>query len=151
MRHAQQFLQLHTAHRRADAAHLVNSLIEHEQIRTTLTKARTAHRLTDNMITLAKKGTLASRKQAASFLGAGAALSKLFNELGKRYAARPGGYTRLIHDFPRRGDGSPMAVLELIDRVPKPVTTQKKEGKDKKAAPVKAPAKKFEAPAKASK
>ena len=117
MRHANQFLRLHTAHNRADASHLVQSLLEHEQIRTTLTRAKIAIRLTDRMITLAKKGTLASHRQAAGFLGDGPALRKLFKELGKRYQARQGGFTRLMRDFPRKGDGAPMAVLELIDQI----------------------------------
>lgn len=153
MRHANQFLRLHTAHNRSDAARLVGSLIEHEQVRATLGRAKTAMRLTDRMISLAKAGTLASRRQAASFLGEGPALGKLFKEIGKRYLARQGGFTRLIRDFPRKGDGAPMAILELVDRVVKPVTTQKKsgKGKEKTTADTKAPAKKLAAAGQASK
>ncbi len=145
MRHAHQFLRLHTAHNRADAARLVESLLEHEQIRTTLSKAKIAHRLTDRMITLGKSGTLANRRLAASFLGDGPALEKLFGEIGKRYQSRQGGYTRLMRDVPRKGDGAPMALVELVDRVPKPVTTKKKTGKEKIKTELKAPAKKVEA------
>ncbi len=148
MRHTHQFLRLHTAHSRADAAHLVGSLIEHEQIHTTLSRAKVAVRLTDKMITLAKGGSLANRRLAASFLGDVPALGKRFKEIGKRYENRPGGFTRLIRDFPRKGDGAPMAIIELVDRVIKPVSTEKKAGKDKAAAGLKPPAKKFAAAAK---
>lgn len=141
MRHAHQFLRLHTAHSRADAARLVEGLLEHEQIRTTLSKAKVAHRLADRMISLGKTGTLANHRLAASFLGDGPALKKLFGEIGKRYASRQGGYTRLMRDVPRKGDGAPMAVLELVDRVPKPITTKKKTGKEKIKTDLKAPAK----------
>ena len=132
MRHANQFLRLHTAHNRADAAHLVASLLEHDMIKTTLTKAKTALRLSDGMIRLAKIGSLASRRQASAFLGNAPVLSRLFGEIAKRYASRPGGFTRLVRDLPRKGDGAPMAILELVDRPPKPVTTEKKTAKEKK-------------------
>ena len=151
MRHAHQFLRLHTAHSRADAARLVESLLEHEQIRTTLSNAKVAHRMADRMITLGKSGTLASHRIAASFLGDGPALKKLFGEIGKRYQSRVGGYTRLMRDVPRKGDGAPMALVELVDRVPKPVTTQKKTGKEKFKTDLKAPAKKAQAGAQAAK
>ena len=145
MRHAHQFLRLHAAHRLADARRLVGSLIEHEQVRTTLIRAKAAMRLTDRMISLAKDGTLASRRAAAGFLGEGPAVGKLFKEIGKRYQARQGGFTRLIRAIPRKGDGAPMAILELVDRVVKPITTKKKAGKDKTTADTKAPAKKLTA------
>lgn len=151
MRHANQYLRLHTAHRRADAAHLVEGLLEHEQIRTTLSNAKTAMRLADRMISLAKVGTMAARRVAASFLGDVPVVGKLFKEIGKRYQARQGGFTRLIRDLPRRGDGSPMAILELVDRVVKPVSTEKKTGKAKGKADTKAPVKKLEAAGKSAK
>ncbi len=135
MRHAKQFLRLHTAHRRADAGHVVASLIEHEQIHTTLTRAKVAVRLTDRMITLAKAGTLAAHRKASILIGDGVALKKLFAEMGKRYQARKGGFTRLVRVMPRKGDGSPMAIVELIDRVPKPVTTEKAGAKEKAKKP----------------
>ena len=131
MRHAKQFLRLNTSHRAATASNVVNSLIEHEQLRTTLTRAKVAGRSTDKLITLAKAVTLSAQRQAASFLGDGVALKKLFSEIGKRYQTRKGGFTRLVRDLPRKGDGSPMAIVELIDRVPKPVTTEKAAAKEK--------------------
>ncbi len=151
MRHAHQALRLHTSRRRSAASHIVTGLLEHEQIKTTLANAKAAMRLTDKMITLAKYGTLAHRRQAASFLGDASVIKKLFGELGKRYASRQGGYTRLMRDFNRKGDGAPMAILELVDRVAKPVATEKPQPKGQKKAPLKAPAKKAEAQAAAAK
>ena len=151
MRHAKQFLRLNTPRRRAAASHLVGSLLEHEQIRTTLTKAKVTQRMTDRMITLGKAGTLASQRQAAAFLGNERALRKLFQEIGKRYQTRAGGYTRLVRDFPRKGDGSPMAIIELIDRPPKPIATEKPAGKEKKKAQAGATPKKQEAVAQGAK
>ena len=90
------------------------------------------------MITLAKSGTLADHRKASEFLGQGPVLHKLFKEMGKRYASRPGGYTRLMRDFPRKGDGAPMAIVELVDRVLKPVTTEKKSSKEKLKPAIKA-------------
>src|SRR5208282_4925465 len=89
--------------------------IQRERIETTVAKAKAARPLAEWMITLAKQGDLAARRQAASYLLNPAAVKFLFGELSKRYAARPGGYTRLVHAGWRKGDGADVAVLELVD------------------------------------
>ncbi len=94
------------------------SLLTHEQINTTLPKAKELRRIADKMITLGKKGTLHSRRQAASFLRDDAAVLKLFSTLADRYKERPGGYTRVLKSGFRYGDSAPMAVIELVDRDP---------------------------------
>jgi large subunit ribosomal protein L17 len=93
----------------------VTSLIEKERIETTVAKAKEARPLAEWMITLAKQGDLAARRQAAAYLLNPAAVKFLFGELSKRYATRPGGYTRLVHAGWRKGDGADVAVLELVD------------------------------------
>jgi len=93
----------------------VTSLIEKERIETTVAKAKEARPLAEWMITLAKQGDLAARRQAAAYLLNPAAVKFLFDELSKRYATRPGGYTRLVHAGWRKGDGADVAVLELVD------------------------------------
>ncbi len=92
----------------------MTSLIQGERIETTVAKAKEARPLAEWMITLAKQGDLAARRQAAAYLLAPAAVKFLFEELGKRYASRPGGYTRLVHAGWRKGDGADLAVLELV-------------------------------------
>jgi len=104
-----------TEHRRSLLRNLVTSLIEKERIETTVTKAKAARPLAEWMITLAKQGDLAARRQAASYLLNPRAVKFLFEELSKRYATRAGGYTRLVHAGWRKGDGADIAVLELVD------------------------------------
>ena len=99
-------------------ANMAVSLLTHEQINTTLPKAKELRRIADKMITLGKKGTLHSRRQAASFLRDDAAVLKLFSTLADRYKERPGGYTRVLKSGFRYGDSAPMAVIELVDRDP---------------------------------
>jgi large subunit ribosomal protein L17 len=96
---------------------LVTNLIEAEpeRIVTTVTKAKAARPMVDKMITLAKRDTLHSRRQAASFLNTPAAVKKLFDKLGTRFGQRPGGYSRVVRIGPRKGDGAELAVLELVD------------------------------------
>jgi len=108
-------LSRNTEHRRALLRNLVTSLIQEERIETTVAKAKAARPLAEWIITLGKKGDLAARRQAASYLLNPAAVKFLFEELGKRYAARTGGYTRLVHAGWRKGDGADVAVLELVD------------------------------------
>jgi large subunit ribosomal protein L17 len=93
---------------------LVTNVIEHERITTTVTRAKAAKPLVDKMITLAKRDTLHTRRQAASFLETPDAVKKLFDKLGPRFGQRAGGYTRIVHLGPRRGDGSEMVKLELV-------------------------------------
>ena len=99
-------------------ANMAVSLLTHEQINTTLPKAKELRRIADKMITLGKRGTLHSRRQAASFLRDDAAVLKLFSTLADRYKERPGGYTRVLKSGFRYGDSAPMAVIELVDRDP---------------------------------
>ena len=99
-------------------ANMAVSLLTHEQIKTTLPKAKELRRVADKMITLGKKGTLHSRRQAASFLRDDAVVLKLFTILAERYQDRPGGYTRVLKAGYRYGDSAPMAVIELLDRDP---------------------------------
>ena len=108
-------LSRNTEHRRALLRNLVTSLIQRERIETTVAKAKAARPLAEWMITLAKRGDLASRRRAAGYLLEPAAVKFLFDELAKRYAARAGGYTRLVHAGWRQGDGADLAVLELVD------------------------------------
>ena len=105
-----------SSHRKALFSNLVCSLIEHEQITTTLPKAKDLRHFADKMITLAKKNTLASRRQAIAFLRSNEIVKKLFDTLGKRYEKRNGGYTRVLKAGFRYGDCAPMAVIEYVDR-----------------------------------
>jgi large subunit ribosomal protein L17 len=93
---------------------LVTSVIEHERIVTTVPKAKAVKPLVDKMITLAKRDTLHSRRQAAEFLVSPAAVKKLFDKLGTRFGQRAGGYTRVVRLGNRKGDGAEQAMLELV-------------------------------------
>jgi large subunit ribosomal protein L17 len=103
-------------HRSALLASLASALIKHEQIATTLPKAKELRRVADRLITLAKRGDLHARRLAFSRIRDDAMVSKLFETLGPRYADRPGGYTRVLKAGFRYGDSAPMAVIELVDR-----------------------------------
>lgn len=100
--------------RRALLRNLVTSVIVEERIKTTVPKAKAAQPLVDKMITLAKRDTLHSRRQAASFLQTPAAVQKLFDKLGTRFGQREGGYTRVVRLGWRKGDGAEEAMLELV-------------------------------------
>lgn len=93
---------------------LVTSVIEKERVITTVTKAKAAKPLVDKMITLAKRDTLHSRRQAAAFLKTPQAVKKLFDTLGARFSQRQGGYCRITRLGPRQGDGAELAMLELV-------------------------------------
>jgi len=95
---------------------MMNSLIEHEVIKTTLPKAKELRRVIEPMITLAKEATLANRRLAFDRLRDRDSVTKLFNDLGPRFNARPGGYTRILKMGFRVGDNAPMALVELVDR-----------------------------------
>lgn len=105
-----------SGHRQAMLSNMAASLIEHEQIVTTLPKAKDLRRVMDRYITLAKRGDLNSRRLAASRLRNEGMAKKLFDVLGPRYADRPGGYTRVLKAGFRYGDSAPRAVIELVDR-----------------------------------
>jgi large subunit ribosomal protein L17 len=102
------------AHRRATLRNLVTNLIEKERIQTTLLRAKAARPLAERMITLGKRDSLHTRRQAAAFLTTPAATKKLFADLAPRFADRPGGYTRIVRTGWRIGDGAELAVLEFI-------------------------------------
>ena len=118
MRHkkGQRKLQRTTSHRLAMLSNMVTSLLEHERIETTIPKAKEARPLAERIITLGKRGGLANVRLAARTVRNKAVLSKVFGDLAKRYASRPGGYTRIVRTGFRRGDAAEMAILELVDR-----------------------------------
>ena len=103
-------------HRLAMLRNMMNSLIEHEAIKTTLPKAKELRRVIEPMITLAKEPTVANRRLAFNRLRDRDSVTKLFNELGPRFKTRPGGYTRILKMGFRVGDNAPMAFVELVDR-----------------------------------
>lgn len=103
-------------HRKAMFANMAAALIKHEQIVTTLPKAKDLRRVTERLITLAKRGDLHARRVVASRLRDDAMVAKLFETIGPRYKERPGGYTRVLKAGFRYGDSAPMAVIELVDR-----------------------------------
>ncbi|MCZ6861703.1 MAG: 50S ribosomal protein L17 [Alphaproteobacteria bacterium] len=105
-----------SSHRKAMLANMAAALIKHEQIKTTVPKAKELRRSVDKLITLGKRGTLHARRQAMSALGDRAMAQKLFGTLAERYASRKGGYTRVMRAGYRYGDSAPMAIIELVDR-----------------------------------
>ena len=107
-----------SSHRLAMLRNMMNSLIEHEVIKTTVPKAKELRRVVEPMITLAKEATVANRRLAFDRLRDRDSVVKLFNELGPRFKARPGGYTRILKMGFRVGDNAPMALVELVDRAP---------------------------------
>ncbi len=104
------------SHRKAMFMNMANALIKHEQIVTTLPKAKELKAVIDKVITLGKKGTLAHRRQAFAQLRDEAMVAKLFGTLAPRYAERSGGYSRVLKLGFRKGDMAPVAVIELVDR-----------------------------------
>ena len=118
MRHGNGLRKLNrtSAHRQAMLRNMMNSLIEHEAIKTTVPKAKELRRVVEPMITLAKNDSVANRRLAFARLRDDASVAKLFTELGPRYSARPGGYTRILKMGFRVGDNAPMAFVELVDR-----------------------------------
>ena len=103
------------SHRKALYANLTAELIEHERIKTTVTKAKAVKPIAEQMITLGRRGDMHARRQAVAFLGSKDIVHKLFAELGPRYAERPGGYSRIVRLGPRPGDSAEMVYLELVD------------------------------------
>ena len=103
-----------TEHRMAMLRAMVTFLLENGRIETTVARAKEVAPLCEKMITLAKKNTLASRRQAMAFVTKEAVVAKLFSEIAPKYAERNGGYTRIIKTGPRRGDCAEMAIIELV-------------------------------------
>jgi len=118
MRHAKGYRRLNRTHehRKALWANMAGSLIEHEQIKTTLPKAKELRPIVEKLVTLAKKGDLHSRRQARAQLKEDQYVSKLFDVLGPRYVERKGGYLRVLKAGFRYGDMAPMAIIEFVDR-----------------------------------
>jgi len=139
MRHLKSGFKLgkQPAHRRAVLRNLVTNLIVNERITTTILRAKATRRLAEKMITLGKRDTLHTRRQAAAFLQTPVATKKLFADLAPRFADRPGGYTRIIRRGWRIGDGAELAILEFIGS-----ELKKKEKKPKREAAVEEPAEK---------
>lgn len=118
MRHRQSGRKLNrnSSHRKAMFRNMAASLLDHEMIRTTLPKAKELRRVAEPLITLAKQDSVANRRLAFSRLRDREVVTKLFNDLGPRYQARPGGYLRILKCGFRTGDNAPMAIVELVDR-----------------------------------
>ncbi|MGH6933725.1 MAG: 50S ribosomal protein L17 [Dongiaceae bacterium] len=108
----------HTGHRKALFGNLAAALLKHEQIKTTLPKAKDLRPIVEKLITLGKRGGLHARRQALSVLKSEALAQKLIGPLAERYKDRKGGYTRVLKAGFRHGDMAPMAVIELVDRDP---------------------------------
>ena len=117
MRHQLSGRQLsrNSPHRRAMLRNMAASLLRHETIRTTLPKAKELRRVVEPLITLAKTDNDARRRLAFSRLRDAEVVTKLFTDLGRRFQARRGGYTRILHMLPRPGDAAPMALMQLVD------------------------------------
>ncbi|AXR07852.1 50S ribosomal protein L17 [Salinimonas sediminis] len=118
MRHRKSGRQLNrnSSHRQAMFKNMAGSLVKHEVIKTTLPKAKELRRVIEPLITLAKQDSVANRRLAFARTGDKEVVGKLFNDLGPRYEARPGGYTRILKCGYRAGDSAPMAFVELVDR-----------------------------------
>ncbi len=107
-----------STHRKAMFANMAAALLKHEQIKTTLPKAKDLRPVVDRLITLGKRGSLHARRQAYSLLRDDTVTKKLFSKLAERYRERPGGYTRVLRAGFRYGDSAAMAIIELVDRDP---------------------------------
>ncbi len=120
MRHARGYRRLNRTHehRKALFANLAGSLIEHEQIKTTLPKAKELRPIVEKLVTLAKRGDLHARRLVASQLKQDQHVARLFEILGPRYKERQGGYLRILKAGFRYGDMAPMAIIEFVDRDP---------------------------------
>ena len=137
------------AHRKAMLANMVSSLIEHGQIKTTITKAKEARRFADKMITLGKKGDLHRRRLAISRLRDKDAVKKLFDEIAPQYAQRNGGYTRIIKLGRRVGDAAEMCILQLVESDDVAAKSKKPAKKAAKKTEAEAPVKEEKAEVKA--
>lgn len=118
MRHRKVGRQLNrnSSHRKAMFMNMTNSLFKHELIKTTLPKAKELRRFAEPLITIGKNDSVSQRRLAFSRMRDREMVTKLFNELGPRYKARPGGYLRILKCGNRAGDAAPMAYVELVDR-----------------------------------
>jgi large subunit ribosomal protein L17 len=140
MRHQLSGRQLsrNSPHRHAMLRNMSVSLLRHETIRTTTPKAKELRRVVEPLITLAKKDSEANRRVAFSRLRDSDVVTKLFEDLGPRFKARPGGYTRILHLAPRPGDSAPMSLMQLVDGPAKAEAPAEEAGAKKKTAKKKA-------------
>ena len=138
-----------SSERRALFCNLACSLIKHEQIKTTLPKAKDLRPYVEKLITIASKNTLASRRHAISILRDRSVVTKLIDEVAPRFASRAGGYTRIVKAGNRFGDNAPMAIIELVDHVFKEKSTEDEPANDVKEAKAKTSEKSTTAKAKA--
>src|SRR3954470_13875869 len=133
-------LSRNSSHRHAMLRNMSVSLLRHETIKTTLPKAKELRRVVEPLITLAKIDGDANRRLAFARLRDAEVVEKLFEDLGPRFKARPGGYTRILRMLPRAGDNAPMALMQLVDRPAakvageEPAAAKKKASRKKKAA-----------------
>jgi large subunit ribosomal protein L17 len=136
MRHGHGLRKLNrtTSHRLAMFRNMAVALLTHEQIKTTLPKAKELRRVVEPMITMGKTATLANRRLAYSRLRDHGTVSKLFGELGPRYAKRNGGYLRILKSGFRKGDNAPMALVTLMDRAESAPAGRREEKQKKQAA-----------------
>ena len=164
MRHGLTGRQLsrNTPHRWAMLRNMAASLLRHETIKTTVPKAKELRRFVEPLITLGKTDSMANRRRAFAKLRDAEVVDKLFGELGPRFKARPGGYTRILHMAPRAGDNADMALMALVDRAApaaeeakpadegekKPKARKKKAAEPAAEAAAEEPAKKPRAPRK---
>jgi len=126
-------LSRNSSHRHALLRNMSVALLRHETIRTTLPKAKELRRVVEPLITLAKADSDANRRLAFARLRDGDVVEKLFADLGPRFKARPGGYTRILRMLPRAGDSAPMALMQLVDG-PAATATAESEGEGKPKA-----------------
>jgi len=147
MRHRKSVAKLGktASHRKAMYRNMVTSLLREERVVTTVPKAKAARRVAERMITFAKRGDLHARRQAARIVRDNEVLQKLFEEIGPRFAERPGGYTRILKTGFRRGDNAPMSILELVGSSAK--HDAHAEAEEKAAKPRATRGKKKDAPA----
>jgi large subunit ribosomal protein L17 len=139
-RHSGRQLSRNSTHRHAMLRNMSVSLLRHETIRTTLPKAKELRRVVEPFITLAKSDSDANRRLAFARLRDTAIVEKLFTDLGPRFKARPGGYTRILRMGPRPGDSAPMALMQLVDKAQAVAVEAPADGK-KASRKAKAPAK----------
>jgi len=144
MRHGHGLRKLNrtSSHRLAMLRNMTVSLLRHEEISTTLPKAKELRRVVEPMITLGKKPSLANRRLAFDRLRDRGIVAKLFDDLGPRYAKRNGGYLRILKTGFRKGDNAPLALVSLMDRAEQAAAEDKPEEKKKKGEQPKAEAKK---------
>src|SRR5579863_3112377 len=144
-RHSGRQLSRNSSHRHAMLQNMSVSLLRHETIRTTLPKAKELRRVVEPLITLGKSDGDANRRLAFARLRDAQIVEKLFVDLGPRFKARPGGYTRILRMGPRPGDSAPMALMQLVDGpvavAAEEPTEGKKPARARKKAPAKTPAK----------